>query len=159
MLRPHRLALALVEPKIAPNVGNIARLCVTTGTALHLVRPLGFLLGDAQLRRSAMDYWPRLNLTVHDDLAAFELSMNDRRLWLCENGEGRSAWEADFADGDVIVLGSESQGLPADFVTRHGAANAGRLVHLPQVDGERCLNVATAAGVVLYEALRRLHFG
>ena len=159
MLRPHGLALALIEPKIAPNVGNIARLCVTTGTELHLVRPLGFLLGDAQLRRSAMDYWPRLKLTVHDDLVAFETAMVGRRLWLCENGEGRSAWQADFAGGDVIVLGSETHGLPTAFVARHGGPNGERFVHLPQVDGERCLNLSTAAGVVLYEALRRIHFG
>ena len=155
MLCPHRLAVALVEPKIAPNVGNIARLCVTTGTALHLVRPLGFLLGDAQLKRSAMDYWERLQLTVHDDLPAFETATAGRRLWLCENGEGRSAWQADFTDGDVLVLGSETHGLPADFIASH----ANQLIHLPQVDGERCLNVSTAAGIMLYEALRRLHFG
>ena len=150
-LRPHRLRLVLIEPKIAPNVGNIARLCVATGTALHLVRPLGFVLTDAKLRRSAMDYWPRLNLTVHDDLAAFEAAFAGTRLWLCENGEGRAAWDADFADGDALVLGSETTGLPAAFVTRH----AGRLVHLPQVAGERCLNVSTAAAMVLGEALRQ----
>ncbi|MGC4034238.1 MAG: tRNA (cytidine(34)-2'-O)-methyltransferase [Tepidisphaeraceae bacterium] len=152
-LHQHRLAVALVEPKIAPNVGNIGRLCVTTGTTLHLVRPLGFVLTDAKLRRSAMDYWPRLKLTVHDDLAAFETAMADQRLWLCENGEGRSIWQADFQDGDTLVFGSEDAGLPADFVARH----SGRLVHIPQAAGERCLNVSTATGVVLMEALRRLH--
>lgn len=151
-LNAHRLKVVLVEPRIAPNVGNIARLCVTTGTALHLVRPLGFLLSDAKLKRSAMDYWPRLKLTVHDDLAAFETAMTDTRLWLCENGEGRSIWQAGFQDGDALVFGSETTGLPTDFITRH----AGQLVHIPQVEGERCLNVSTAAGVVLMEALRRL---
>ena len=154
-LAPHRLAVALVEPKIAPNVGNIARLCVTAGAGLHLVRPLGFLLSDAKLRRSAMDYWHRLRLTVHDDLSTFEAATAGQRLWLCENGEGRSLWQAEFEHGDVLVFGSETAGLPADFIARH----AGRLVHAPQVEGERCLNVSTAAGVVLYEALRQLHFG
>ena len=66
-LHGHSLHLALFQPQIAPNTGNIARLCVATGTALHLVRPLGFVLSDQNLRRSAMDYWPRLRLTVHDD--------------------------------------------------------------------------------------------
>lgn len=152
-LRVHRLGVALVEPKIAPNVGNIARLCVTTGTALHLVRPLGFLLTDAKLRRSAMDYWPRLKLTLHDDVTAFETAMANTPMWLCENGEGRSIWRTPFADGDVLVFGSETSGLPTDFVARH----VGRLTHVPQTSGERCLNVSTAAGVVLYEALRRLN--
>src|SRR5687768_2665290 len=70
-LSPHQLKLALLQPQIAPNTGNVARLCVATGTPLHLVRPLGFVLDDRQLRRSAMDYWPRLKLTVHDDTEAF----------------------------------------------------------------------------------------
>jgi tRNA (cytidine/uridine-2'-O-)-methyltransferase len=152
-LREHHLKIVLVEPKIAPNVGNIARLCVTTGTELHLVRPLGFLLNDAKLKRSAMDYWPRLKLTVHDDLTAFEFAMAGTRFWLCENGEGRSIWQADFNDGDALVFGSETAGLPADFIQRH----AGRLVHIPQIAGERCLNVSTASGIVLIEALRRLN--
>ncbi|MDB5328524.1 MAG: tRNA ((34)-2-O)-methyltransferase [Phycisphaerales bacterium] len=152
-LRAHHLKVVLVEPRIAPNVGNIARLCVTTGTELHLVRPLGFLLSDAKLKRSAMDYWPRLKLTLHDDVAALETAMARTRLWLCENGEGRSIWQADFADGDALVFGSETAGLPADFIARH----AGRLVHIPQAPGERCLNVSTAAGVILMESLRQLH--
>jgi tRNA (cytidine/uridine-2'-O-)-methyltransferase len=70
-LPPHRMKVALISPQIAPNTGNIARACVATGTALHLVRPLGFVLSDRNLKRSAMDYWPRLKLTVHDDIDAF----------------------------------------------------------------------------------------
>ena len=70
-LHPHRLKVALLQPQIAPNTGNIARACVATGTELHLVRPLGFVLSDKNLRRSAMDYWPRLRLTVHDDSDTF----------------------------------------------------------------------------------------
>jgi tRNA (cytidine/uridine-2'-O-)-methyltransferase len=153
-LSPHRLRLALVNPQMAPNTGNVARLCVATGTELHLVRPLGFLLTDSKLKRSAMDYWPRLRLTVHDDVTAFEQAMRDlnARLWLCENGEGRSIWNAGFADGDVLVLGSEGPGLPVDLVARH----PDRLVQIPQAAGERCLNVSTAAGIVLFEAMRKV---
>ncbi len=151
-LRPHNLKLVLIHPQIAPNTGNIARLCVATGTQLHLVRPLGFLLTDAKLKRSAMDYWPRLKLTVHDDLEAFLQAFATTRLWLCENGQGRSIWDADFHDGDAIVLGSEGPGLPKSFVERF----QDRLVNIPQAPDERCLNVSTAAGVVLFEALRKL---
>ncbi len=153
-LPPHRLRLALVYPQIAPNTGNIARLCVATGTELHLVRPLGFLLTDAKLKRSAMDYWPRLKLTMHDDLTAFEQALCDAgsRLWLCENGHGRSIWETPFSDGDTLVLGSEGPGLPRALIARHPQ----QLVQIPQARDERCLNVSTAAGIVLFEALRRL---
>src|SRR6478752_6329902 len=81
-LAPHRLSLALLQPQIAPNTGNIARLCVATGTHLHLVRPLGFVLSDQKLKRSAMDYWPRLKLTVHDDTGSFFLAAGGSRRWL-----------------------------------------------------------------------------
>lgn len=154
-LAPHRLAVALVHPQIAPNTGNVARLCVTVGAELHLIRPLGFILTDTKLRRSAMDYWARLKLHVHDDLAAFKQSTAGRRLWLCENGAATSIWDAPFADGDVLVFGSESAGLPKAFCDRH----ADRLIGIPQVAGERCLNVSTAAGVVLLEALRQINAG
>ena len=95
-LRTHRLKVVLVEPRIAPNVGNIARLCVTTGTELHLVRPLGFLLSDAKLRRSAMDYWPRLKLTLHDDTDAFLRTTANQRVWYFSSKATRSLWSADF---------------------------------------------------------------
>ena len=151
-LSPHNLKLVLVHPQIAPNTGNIARLCVATGTELHLVRPLGFLLTDAKLKRSAMDYWPRLKLTVHDDLDAFLAAFANTRVWLCENGEGRSIWQADFRDGDAILLGSEGPGLPSALIDRF----SDRLINIPQAPDERCLNVSTAAGIVLFEALRKL---
>jgi len=151
-LAPHNLRIVLVHPQIAPNTGNIARLCVATGTELHLVRPLGFLLTDAKLKRSAMDYWPRLKLTIHDDLDAFVDAMKSTRIWLCENGEGRSIWDADFSDGDALVLGSEGPGLPKSLIERF----QDRLINIPQAPHERCLNVSTATGIVLFEALRQI---
>ena len=151
MISPHRIEIALVHPQIAPNTGNIARLCVTTGTRLHLVRPLGFLLDDRKLKRSAMDYWPRLRLTVHDDLEAFLIATQGRSLRPCENGVGTRMWDVQFGSDDILLLGSETAGLPAALVARF----ADRAVNIPQVPGERCLNVATAAGIVLFEALRR----
>src|SRR5688572_24459024 len=118
MLQPHRLKLVLVQPQIAPNTGNIARLCVATGTALHIVRPMGFVLSDKAVKRSAMDYWPRLNLTVHDDLDAFLQHLGEGRVWLLENGTGKTIWDADFADGDWLLLGSETSGLPKSLRER-----------------------------------------
>jgi tRNA (cytidine/uridine-2'-O-)-methyltransferase len=151
-LCPHRLSVALVHPQIAPNTGNIGRLCVATGTRLHLVRPMGFVLSDHKLRRSAMDYWPRLQVTVHDDLEAFSAWAAGTRLWLFTSKATRSFWDAGYEDGDCLVFGSETTGLPSSFVERH----SGHAVRIPQVPGERCLNLSTAAGIALYEALRRV---
>src|ERR1043165_1444736 len=109
-LPSHRLKIALIRPQIAPNTGNIARLCVATGTELHLVRPLGFVLSDRQLRRSAMDYWPRLKLTVHDSADVFFDAMRGRRLWFFENTGGQSLWDAMFQDGDVLIFGRKRAG-------------------------------------------------
>lgn len=151
-LPTHHLKVVLVHPQIAPNTGNIARLCVASGTELHIVRPMGFVLSEKQLRRSAMDYWPRLRLTVHDDLDAFLAASAGGRLWLFTSHGQRSSWSADYADSDWLVFGSETAGLPASFVARH----ADTALRIPQAPGERCLNLSTAAGVALYSALHRV---
>ena len=152
MLPQHRLRLAVLQPQIAPNTGNIARLCVATASELHLVRPMGFVLSDRELKRSAMDYWPRLKLTVHDDNAAFFAALGAERFWLFTSKGQRSLWDADFTDGDWLVFGSETRGIDPAIV----AAHPDRAVRIPQAADERCLNLATAAGIGLFEALRRV---
>jgi tRNA (cytidine/uridine-2'-O-)-methyltransferase len=151
-LRPHSLHVALFQPQIAPNTGNIARLCVATGTSLHLVRPMGFVLSDQNLRRSAMDYWPRLKLTVHDDDEAFFKAMPGVRLWMLTSKGSNSLWDVRFTQGDCLVFGSETRGLSRELIERH----RDRTIRIPQFAGERCLNLSTAAGIALYEALRQL---
>ena len=153
-LRSHRLRVVLLQPQIAPNTGNIARLCVATGTELHLVRPLGFVLSDRELRRSAMDYWPRLKLTVHDDTAAL-LAAREKSgasMWLFSSKGTTGLWSADFRDGDWLVFGSETAGID----TQLRAAHPDRTVRIPQQPDERCLNLSTSVGIALYEALRRI---
>jgi tRNA (cytidine/uridine-2'-O-)-methyltransferase len=149
-LPPHCFQLALLQPQIAPNTGNVARLCVATGTPLHLVRPLGFVLDDRQLRRSAMDYWPRLRFTVHDGTDAFLRHVGAERFWLFDSEGHVDLWDADFADGDWLVFGSETRGIDPQLLQEH----ATRTARIPQVAGERCLNLSTAAGAALYAALR-----
>lgn len=151
-LPPHRLQVALFQPEIAPNTGNVGRLCVATGTELHLVRPLGFVLSDRNLRRSGMDYWDRLKLTVHDDDKAFFHATTGLRLWLFTSKADRSLWDTDLADGDVLVFGNETQGLSERVRSSH----PNQLVRIPQAENERCLNLSTAVGIGLYEALRRV---
>ncbi|HSI32814.1 MAG: tRNA (cytidine(34)-2'-O)-methyltransferase [Phycisphaerae bacterium] len=149
----HNLAVALLQPEIAPNTGNVGRLCVATGAELHLVRPLGFVLDDKQLRRSGMDYWARLRLTVHDDDAALFAATASRRAWLFTSHGETSLWDATFAPGDLLVFGNEGRGV-TDTVRERFPIE--RRVRIPQVEGERCLNLSTAVGVGLYEALRRV---
>ncbi len=146
------LQVALIQPLIPPNTGNIARLCVATGANLHLVRPLGFVLSNRELRRSAMDYWPRLNLTLHDDLDSFLRAMGEQRAWYFSTRGGNALWDTKFADGDWLIFGSETHGLPAHLLER----DPRRVVRIPQAAGERCLNLSTAAAVGLYEALRQI---
>jgi tRNA (cytidine/uridine-2'-O-)-methyltransferase len=151
-LPPHRLKVALLQPQIAPNTGNIARLCVATGTELHLVRPLGFVLSDRNLKRSAMDYWPRLRLTVHDDTDSFFQAVADAPRWLLTSKGDRSIWDADFRDGDWLIFGNESRGVDDAVRKMH----RGRSLRIPQAPDERCLNLSTAAGIALYTALRTI---
>src|SRR5437763_16054128 len=128
-LPPHSLALPLLRPQIAPNTGNIARTCVATGTALHLVRPLGFVLSDRKLQRSAMDAWDRLKLTLHDDAEAFFNTMRDSRIWRFDSAGKTALWQVTVAEGEVLVFGSEGRGMdPA-----HLQAVAARTERLPQI--------------------------
>src|SRR5216683_280496 len=135
-LRSHDFKVVLLQPQIAPNTGNIARLCVATGTALHLVRPLGFILSDRNLRRSAMDYWPRLKLTVHDDADTFfaAVTASASPLWLFTTKGKKALWDIPFADGDWLIFGSETAGIAEPIL----AAHPRRTVRIPQVEGERC---------------------
>ena len=154
ILQPHALKIVLVHPQIAPNTGNIARAAVAAGAQLHLVRPLGFILSDRTLRRSAMDYWPRLQLTIHDDLPTFlaEMMRSGDPFWFFSSKATRSLWQATFTRNDWLIFGSETAGLSEDLLAEH----QDRALRIPQAAGERCLNLSTAAGIGLYEALRQL---
>jgi tRNA (cytidine/uridine-2'-O-)-methyltransferase len=152
ILPPHRLQVALLQPEIAPNTGNIGRLCVAAGTPLHLVRPLGFVLSDRNLKRSGMDYWERLQVTIHDDDTAFFNAIADTPVWLFTSKAVQSVWETNFKDGDVLIFGSETRGISDRVRSKY----PGREVRIPQVATERCLNLSTAVGIGLYEALRHV---
>jgi tRNA (cytidine/uridine-2'-O-)-methyltransferase len=146
------LQVALVEPEIPQNTGNVGRSCVATGTPLHLVRPLGFSLADRYLRRAGLDYWPHLDLTVHEDLDAFLDERPAGRLVLTTSRGGSGLYEFGFEPGDVLVFGRESTGLPRRLLERFPAHR----VTIPMTGPTRSLNLSAAAAVVLYEALRQL---
>jgi tRNA (cytidine/uridine-2'-O-)-methyltransferase len=146
------LHVALWEPEIPPNTGNIARLCAATGAELHLIGRLGFRLDDRSLRRAGLDYWDAVTIHRHDTLEAFDAALAGVRVY-CLSTRGAAPYTAaHFQDGDCLLFGSESRGLPPSVLERH----AERTFRIPMPAGKvRSLNLATAVGIVLYEALRQ----
>lgn len=145
--------VVLVEPEIPANTGNIARLCVATGSKLHLVRPLGFFLNDRRVRRAGLDYWEYLDLTVHDSWNDFRESVSEGQIYLVETGGNRLYTEVDFAPNDYVVFGSETKGL-SSLIIKELADN---IVSLPQMN-VRSLNLSNTVSIVVYEAWRQLGF-
>lgn len=148
------LHLALWQPEIPPNTGNVARLCAATGTRLHLVGRCGFRLDDRSLKRAGVDYWEEVDLVQHDSFAGFESVVGEEHIICIETGVELPYTRAEFRDGDCIVFGSESRGLPETVRQRY----VPRTFSIPMSSSKvRSLNLATSAGIVLYEALRQLH--
>jgi len=145
--------LVLIEPEIPPNTGNIARLCAATGSVLHLVGPLGFRLNDRSLRRAGLDYWPQVDLRRHASLEDFMRTEMPKRFFLLSAHGTIPYTTVEFQAGDYMIFGSESRGLPVDFMATYPAA----VISIPMRGrGVRSLNLATAAAVVLYEGLRQV---
>jgi tRNA (cytidine/uridine-2'-O-)-methyltransferase len=146
--------VALWEPEIPPNTGNIARLCAATGVTLHLVGRLGFHVDDRSLRRAGLDYWSDVKLVRHFNATDFEAAFADRRLHCFTASHGISYTQVRYQLEDCLVFGGESHGLPATFLERH----AGRVVTIPMPTRKvRSLNLATSVGIAVYEAMRQLH--
>lgn len=145
--------VALVEPEIPQNTGNIARLCAATQCPMHLVGRLGFRIDERSVRRAGLDYWHLVTLHVHPDFAAFALGLerSGGRVHLFSAAGGRSYLDADFAPGDALVFGKESSGLPREVLDRHPE----RVWGIPTLGAVRSLNLASAAAIVVYEALRK----
>lgn len=149
---PH---VVLFQPEIPPNTGNVIRLCANSGTALHLIRPLGFELDHAKLRRAGLDYHEFARVAVHDDLAAFVAAVRPTRLFaLSTRGTVRYDTLA-FADGDAFLFGPETRGLPPDVLD---AIEPGHRLRLPMRPHNRSLNLSNAVAVVVYEAWRQTGF-
>jgi len=145
------LHVVLVEPEIPPNTGNIARLCAATSSVLHLVGPLGFRTDEKSLRRAGIDYWHLVDLHRHLDLAHFRRAVPDAR-WFLFSASGRQNYlDATFRPGDALLFGRESVGLPDDLLREH----SGQVFGIPTLGAVRSLNLANAAAIVLYEALRQ----
>lgn len=149
------LHVVLHSPEIPPNTGNVIRLCANSGARLHLIRPLGFALDDARMRRAGLDYHELATLQVHNDLAAFCHTMQPDRLWAFTT-RGSSRFDAPtYRSGDALLFGSETAGLPADILA--SIAPEARL-RLPMRPGNRSLNLSNSVAVAVYEAWRQLGY-
>ncbi|MEI6070153.1 MAG: tRNA (cytidine(34)-2'-O)-methyltransferase [Verrucomicrobiae bacterium] len=146
------LHVVLIEPEIPPNTGNIARLCLAAGARLHLVGPLGFSLDEKSLRRAGMDYWDRCDVKQWASFANLRASDPQARYFFFTTKAKQIYWEEPFSDGDYLVFGRETRGLPESLL----AENAARCRAIPMAPEARSLNLATAAGIVLYEVLRQI---
>ena len=148
--------IVLVEPEIAPNTGNIARLCAATRTRLHLVEPFGFKLDDRQLRRAGMDYWQHVDWQRRKDWAAFAGSVpKNARLWFIESGGANLYNQARFGSDDYLVFGRETAGLPKQLL----AGNGDCWLRIPMFnDKSRSMNLSNCVALVLFEALRQQGF-
>lgn len=147
------LHVALWEPEIPPNTGNIARLCAATGNRLHLIGRLGFRIDDKTLKRAGLDYWPHVDWVTHATFDDFLAAVEPARIWAVDNPASTSYTQVAFADGDVLLFGRESTGLPEWVLDRF----ADRKISIPMKNlAVRSLNLSSAVAVALYEALRQI---
>jgi tRNA (cytidine/uridine-2'-O-)-methyltransferase len=145
--------VVLVEPEIPPNTGNVGRLCLATNSTLHLVKPLGFSLEDRQLKRAGLDYWEDVDVKTWDSLdALIKAKQSGARYFFVTTKTNRAYWDVQFEPGDFLVFGRETKGLPESLL----AENEPGCITIP-MEGTRSLNLATAVGIVLFEAIRQQH--
>ena len=146
------LRVALVEPEIPPNTGNVARLCAATRTPLHIVGVVGFRLDERAVRRAGLDYWPEVELRRHRDLAALHAALPIARFVYLTTKAARPYTDWRFCADDCLVFGRETAGLPEELLR----ANWSNCITIPMLNPKvRSLNLATAVAIVLYEALRQ----
>ena len=147
--------VVLYQPEIPPNTGNIIRLCANTGADLHLVKPLGFPLDSAKMRRAGLDYHEFAKVVVHENFADCLNALAGRRIFALTTKGSNRYDKADFQAGDVFLFGPETRGLPAEILE---SLPAGQKLRLPMPEGSRSMNLSNTVAVMLFEAWRQLDF-
>lgn len=145
----------LLQPEIPPNTGNIIRVCANTGTGLHLIRPLGFELDDARMRRAGLDYHEFTSVRVHDDLDECLAAIRPRHLYACSTRGRRRYTDPAFRPGDAFLFGPETQGLPDSLLA---GFTPEEVLRIPMVADSRSLNLSNAVAVLVFEAWRQQGF-
>ena len=149
------LNVVLVEPEIPQNAGNIARTCAVTGTILHMVRPLGFEVTDKYLKRAGLDYWNLVDIRYYDSIEEVMAKYyNGSNFWFYSTKSKIIHSEAKYKDGDFLVFGKETKGLPEDLLKKH----YNECVRIPMMGEVRSLNLSNSVCVGVYEALRQIGF-
>ncbi|MDR9757702.1 MAG: tRNA (uridine(34)/cytosine(34)/5-carboxymethylaminomethyluridine(34)-2'-O)-methyltransferase TrmL [Thermoanaerobacterales bacterium] len=146
--------IALFEPEIPQNTGNIARLCAATGCRLHLIGPLGFSLEERKLKRAGLDYWHLLDVHIYDSFDDFTAEHADSKFYYITTKGMNYYTELDYQPGDFFIFGSETKGLPDDLIN----ANKELCLRIPMVKGARCLNLSNSVAIVIYNALYKQKF-
>lgn len=146
--------IVLVEPQIPQNTGNIARTCAATGASLHLIRPLGFEIDNAKLKRAGLDYWDSLDITFYDGIEDFFQRHPNAQFYCFTSKASRSYTDIAYPLPVYLFFGKETTGLPEDFLKQH----AKRCVRIPMRNGQRCLNLSNSAAIGVYEVLRQHGF-
>jgi tRNA (cytidine/uridine-2'-O-)-methyltransferase len=147
--------VVLFEPEIPPNTGNIIRLCANSGSKLHLIHPLGFILDDKRLRRAGLDYHEWADVSEHASLAAFLERVEPSRLYACSTRGRQRYSEVKYQPGDALLFGPETRGLPQRLLDE---LSAEQCLRIPMVSGSRSLNLSNAVALILYEAWRQQGF-
>lgn len=155
MTASNLLHIALFEPEIPPNTGNIIRLCANTGTQLHLIKPLGFEIDDKRLRRAGLDYHEFAEVNVFDDYASFREWAGERRIFACTTKAQQYHHQVSYQSDDILLFGPESRGLPAEI---RESLPAEQRIRIPMLADSRSLNLSNASAIILYEAWRQLGF-
>ena len=148
------LHIVLVNPEIPQNTGNIARTCAATGAMLHLIEPLGFSLSDKYLKRAGLDYWHLMNYRTYPDMETFLQAHPGARMHFASTKAPRGYHQAEYQDGDFLVFGCETRGLPENLLEKV----YDKCVRIPMREEARSLNLSNSVAIVLYEALRQLDF-
>ena len=146
--------IILHEPEIPANTGNIGRTCVATGTSLHLIEPLGFSLSEKAIKRSGMDYWPKLDVTRYVNYQDFLEKHRGAKIWMATTKAHQNYTDVEFGPDDFIMFGKESAGIPEEILVENEAT----CIRIPMLDEIRSLNLSNSVAIVLYEALRQNHF-
>ena len=145
--------IVLVEPEIPQNTGNIARTCKATGSVLHIVKPMGFTIDDKKLKRAGLDYWYDLDIRYYENLKDF-FEKNNGNFYFATTKAKLRYDEPDYKDGDYLVFGKETRGLPENLIEE----NYDSAIRIPMAEGNRSLNLSNSVAIVLYEALRHNNF-